>query len=79
MGRFARGAESGGGVRAPNSPLRAGVIALVEAQAARKKQAGKAETEPLLITPARGPPLWDGLEAQAGKDVEPLPDWADAC
>lgn len=46
MGRFARGAESGGGVRAPNSPLRAGVIALVEAQAARKEQAGKAETEP---------------------------------
>jgi hypothetical protein len=46
LGRFAWGAESGDGVLAPNSPLRAGVTALVEAQAARKEQAGKAETEP---------------------------------
>ena len=61
MGRFARGAESGGGVRAPNSPLRAGVIALVEAQAARKKQAGKAETEPNDAPAAGGMPNFGQL------------------
>ena len=37
-----------------------------------------AETEPPRITPARGPPLWDGAEAQAGEGVEPAPDWDEA-
>lgn len=40
-----------------------------------------AEAEPPRITPARGPPLWDGCDAQAGQvgdgvDVEP--DWEEA-
>ena len=36
------------------------------------------EPEPPHITPARGPPLWDGAEAQAGEGVEPAPDWDEA-
>ena len=34
-----------------------------------------AQTKPPRITPARGPPLWDGADAQAGEAVEPVPDW----
>ena len=37
-----------------------------------------AETEPPRITPARGPPLWDGDDAQVGEGVEPAPDWDEA-
>lgn len=37
------------------------------------------ETEPPHITPARGPPLWDGADAQAGEGVEPAPDWDQEC
>ena len=37
------------------------------------------ETEPPRIAPARGPPLWDGADAQAGKGVEPAPDWGQEC
>ncbi len=36
------------------------------------------EPEPPHITPARGPPLRDGAEAQAGEGVEPAPDWDEA-
>ena len=36
------------------------------------------ETEPPRITPARGPPLWDGCDAQAVEVVEPAPDWDEA-
>lgn len=49
---------------APNSPLKAGVTALVEAQAAGKVQAGKTQTEPPLISPARGPPLCAEADSQ---------------
>ena len=27
------------------------------------------------ITPARGPPLWDDCDAQAGEGVDVEPDW----
>lgn len=37
------------------------------------------KTAPPHITPARGPPLWDGADAQAGKGVEPAPDWGQEC
>jgi hypothetical protein len=39
-----------------------------------------AETEPPCITPARGPPLWDGCDAQMGEGVddEIEPDWDEA-
>ena len=37
-----------------------------------------AETKPPRITPARGPPLWDDGDAQAGEAVEPAPDWDEA-
>ncbi len=37
------------------------------------------ETEPPRITPARGPPLWDGCDAQAGEDVQLAPKWDDEC
>ena len=33
------------------------------------------ETEPPRITPARGPPLWDGCDAQTGEGVDVAPDW----
>lgn len=36
------------------------------------------ETEPLRITPARGPPLWDGRAAQMGDGVDVEPDWDEA-
>ena len=36
-----------------------------------------AQTKPPRITPARGPPLWDDGDAQAGEAVEPVPDWDD--
>ncbi len=36
------------------------------------------EPEPPHITLARGPPLWDGAEAQAGEGAEPAPDWNEA-
>ncbi len=35
------------------------------------------ETEPSRITPARGPPLWDGCEAQIGEGVDVASDWDD--
>jgi hypothetical protein len=38
----------------------------------------KVETEPLRITPARGPPLQDGCNAQMGDGVEVAPDWDEA-
>jgi hypothetical protein len=37
------------------------------------------ESEPPHIAPARGPPLWDEVDAQVGEAVEPLPDWDEAC
>lgn len=37
-----------------------------------------AETEPPRITPARGPPLWDGVDAQVGDGVDVAPDWDEA-
>ena len=37
------------------------------------------ETEPPRITPARGPPLWDGCDdAQMGEGVDVEPDWDEA-
>ena len=33
------------------------------------------DAEPPRIMPARGPPLWDGCDAQAVEVVEPAPDW----
>jgi hypothetical protein len=36
------------------------------------------ETEPPRITPARGPPLWDGCDAPMGEGVEVEPDWDEA-
>ena len=36
------------------------------------------ETEPSRITPARGPPLWDGCDAQMGDGVEVVADWDEA-
>ncbi len=36
------------------------------------------EAEPPRITPARGPPLWDGCDAQMGDGVDVEPDWDDA-
>ena len=34
------------------------------------------DTEPPQISPARGPPLWDGCDAQVGEDVQIETDWA---
>jgi len=34
------------------------------------------DSEPPHISPARGPPLWDGCDAQIGEGVEIEPDWA---
>lgn len=36
------------------------------------------EAEPPRITPARGPPLWEGCDAQAAEGVEAAPDWDEA-
>ena len=36
------------------------------------------DAEPPSITPARGPPLWDGCDAQIGEGVELEPDWDEA-
>jgi hypothetical protein len=36
------------------------------------------DTEPPRITPARGPPLWDGCEAQMDEGVDVEPDWDEA-
>jgi len=36
------------------------------------------DAEPLRITPARGPPLWDGCDAQMGDGVEVESDWDEA-
>ena len=38
-----------------------------------------AEAEPPRITPARGPPLWDGAHTQAGESVEPAPEGDQEC
>ena len=38
----------------------------------------RAQTKPPRITPARGPPLWDDGDAQAGEAVEPVPHWDEA-
>ena len=35
------------------------------------------DSEPPRITPARGPPLWDGYEAQIGEGVDVASDWDD--
>jgi hypothetical protein len=40
-----------------------------------------ADAEPPRITPARGPPLWDGCDAQMGDGVDGVdvePDWDEA-
>jgi hypothetical protein len=37
-----------------------------------------ADAEPPRITPARGPPLWDGCDAQMGDGVDVEPDWDEA-
>jgi len=34
------------------------------------------QPEPPRITPARGPPLWDGVDAQMGDGVDLAPDWS---
>ena len=36
------------------------------------------QTEPPRITPARGPPLWDGADVPKGEGVEVEPDWDEA-
>jgi hypothetical protein len=36
------------------------------------------DVEPPRITPARGPPLWDGCDAPMGEGVEVEPDWDEA-
>jgi hypothetical protein len=36
------------------------------------------DAEPPRITPARGPPLWDGWDAQMGDGVEVVADWDEA-
>jgi hypothetical protein len=36
------------------------------------------DAEPARITPARGPPLWDGCDAPIVEDVEVAPDWDEA-
>jgi hypothetical protein len=36
------------------------------------------DAETPRITPARGPPLWDGCDAQMGDGVEVVPDWDEA-
>jgi hypothetical protein len=36
------------------------------------------DAEPPRITPARGPPLWDGCDAQIGEGVDVAPDWDEA-
>lgn len=36
------------------------------------------DADPPRVTPERGPPLWDGADVQAGKAVEPAPDWDEA-
>ena len=37
-----------------------------------------ADAEPPRITPARGPPLWDGADVPKGEGVEVEPDWDEA-
>jgi hypothetical protein len=37
-----------------------------------------AESEPPRITPARGPPLWDGCDVPMGDGDEVEPDWDEA-
>ena len=37
-----------------------------------------AQTKPPRITPARGPPLWEGGDAQDGEAVETASDWGEA-
>jgi len=34
-----------------------------------------ADSEPPHITPARGPPLWEGCDAQVEDGVQGDPDW----
>ena len=36
------------------------------------------DAEPPRITPARGPPLWEGCDAQTGDGVELEPAWDEA-
>ncbi len=36
------------------------------------------DAEPPRITPARGPPLWDGCDAQMGEGVDVEPNWDEA-
>lgn len=36
------------------------------------------QTEPPRITPARGPPLWDGCDAPVGEGVDVAPHWDEA-
>ncbi len=36
------------------------------------------DSEPPRITPARGPPLWEGADAQMGDGVDVAPDWDEA-
>lgn len=36
------------------------------------------DAEPPRITPARGPPLWDGCDVPMGGVVELAPDWDEA-
>jgi hypothetical protein len=38
----------------------------------------KPPTEPPRITPARGPPLWEGCDAQMSDGVDLAPDWDEA-
>ena len=37
-----------------------------------------ADAEPPRITPARGPPLWEGCDVPMGEGVEVVPDWDEA-
>jgi hypothetical protein len=34
-----------------------------------------ADSEPPHMAPARGPPMWDGCDAQAGEGTQIGPDW----
>ena len=36
------------------------------------------QSEPPRITPARGPPLWEGCDAPEAVSVEAWPGWEDA-
>jgi hypothetical protein len=36
---------------------------------------GTVDSEPPKISPARGPPLWEGVDARLGDEAQAEPDW----